>query len=396
MIKNQITIFIWIVLLIACNKTEDDNHEIAVDSYLKMNNSIIDTNMFYNQDEFQVLQSNLENHSIFLFGEKHGMVYNEIIDYKLLQYLYYNAGVRYYIEEMGYGNSALINQYIHTGDIGILDTVFNGLTGTQSGNLSLYEKWKKVYEFNSSLPENDKLTVIGLDVEFQIELSLYHLWSLLPSQNPPAQIESIINRLKNYRFITSYEEKYQFGAEISENITMYSEDYINFLGNNYFDFSFTARNIKRTLAMNPENYNHCREEIIYRNFVELYQHFPEGKYYGKWGKEHVLQVFADTKYGTVDDLRFAIYLNADTSVFSNQVLSIASIYIDCEDVDESYKDTRIIDFDNSLIQIFKLNNTGSPFESQLYFINNGISNSTIDYFQYVIKIKGSPASEGFE
>ena len=71
------------------------------------------------------------------------------------------------------------------------------LEGTLAYTQDEYQLWKWLYDYNQQQPENDKLHIIGLDIEFQKKTSARGLSLLLDNSVTPAkEIQPLIERIK--------------------------------------------------------------------------------------------------------------------------------------------------------------------------------------------------------
>lgn len=127
---------------------------------------------------------------IFL-GESHGIATNDDVNFALLTHLHETAGVRTYIAEMGYSTGHFLNEYVQTGDENLLDNVYSALEGTTAWNRSQVAFWQQVYAWNQTLPAAERIRVIGLDVQHQYPVGVWHLTTLLSEAPPAAFVEPV-------------------------------------------------------------------------------------------------------------------------------------------------------------------------------------------------------------
>lgn len=115
------------------------------------------------------------------FGFIHGSEIPQKVDFSLLKDFAEN-GTRYYAPEVDQSMAYILNHYLISGDEKALDFVlyFYGKKIYQDASLQFRDKWKKIYEFNLSLPDEEKLTVLGTDKPFHDKrLAITHLAHLV-------------------------------------------------------------------------------------------------------------------------------------------------------------------------------------------------------------------------
>jgi len=107
---------------------------------------------------------------IFLFGEIHGYADNQKADQYLLKFLNQKAGVRYYVAEMDSTNSNKLNRFLSgsTKDQELLKEVVIAMKQRipQQSSRELLEKWNAVYDYNQTLGDSLKISILGVDADF--------------------------------------------------------------------------------------------------------------------------------------------------------------------------------------------------------------------------------------
>lgn len=157
--------FFWIKNEYYLESTNDKNL-----SYLKKNKKVIlekdenqyDLNGFFDQDFYDA--------DVFLLGENHGFAEVQNIDFELFKHLNQKVGVKYYIAEMDSMRSKRLNQYLNDSikNNSILKSVVIDIKQRipQQSSQQLFEKWEKIYDYNKTLPDSQKITVLGIDKDF--------------------------------------------------------------------------------------------------------------------------------------------------------------------------------------------------------------------------------------
>ncbi|WP_139356242.1 hypothetical protein [Clostridium felsineum] len=180
--------------------------------------------------------------------------------------------------------------------------------------------------------------------------------------------------------------------------------YKAYLGKNYFDVNFIVENMVNKLNAFKSDFNTVREMSICNNFRKIYKHYPTGKYFGELGMEHVYQKNYDL-YSSKNSKNFATFLNSSNkSPVKGKVLSIEYAYEDSFYMNVNYdnrstqiptviNDKLLSNYDKSDITLFKLNGENSPLNNTKHFIDDSSKGFTTEYFQYIISIKNSKATE---
>jgi len=116
----------------------------------------VDITINYESDlsDYQFLNGQLNNYSVFFDGESHNVSSNETRHFNLFRYLYYNNGVRTYIKEYDFQVGYYINKYIQTGDVSWIG---------KGPSKEAVEFYKQLREFNASLPDSEKIIFISID-----------------------------------------------------------------------------------------------------------------------------------------------------------------------------------------------------------------------------------------
>lgn len=372
-----------------------------VDGYISRSYSSVDLENGDMVNQLGIFDGDIDKYEIFLTGEAHSVAINYGLQLEFLKYFNEKAGARYLLSEIGYSSGAYINRYLETGNEENLKIIFDNLMGTAAWNRENYEFYKKLREYNMSLPDNRKIKVIGIDIEHQAGSVLKYLFSILPAEAPPVEIEERVEKLRSMKGKPISEEDLKnIAMDIQRDIEENEESYRNYLGGDFFDFSIVVDNvINRYSAYEDDSkFNQIREESIYSNFTRVYDYYPKSKYYGQWGMEHVYQKTCDSYMGEQD--RIAMYINNSESL-KGKVLSIAYGYEDCyyannqagykkDKVKSSFKDQKYLSkYTKTDITILKLNGDNSPFSSNIYFVDKPLGGVTTDYFQYFVLIKDS-------
>lgn len=336
--KKSISLLVMAAVLTACSSAQKNKN---LTKNLEKSSSKI--SMDYSQDDYRGFSSDLKDNKVFLAGELHGIQENYTLRLNLLMYLNENAGVNYYLAEMGYSSSYFINKYLETGDEKYLYVVANSIIGSYDYSQDDVNFWKDLYKYNQGLPKEKRIKVVGLDIEHQFWLAVMQLNNIVEDINLGGEMESVLGKLEYYsaamcpsisdsrdilQNVKNIRTKdvLEVVADLREDYNANPDKYRNLLSEGeYQDFAFVLNNITDTERIysnrrNKEYFNKEREKAIYKNFLRTHEMYSDGKFFGQWGSFHVLQKSDN------HEERFAQYLNGDDSPVKDEVISIKYIY----------------------------------------------------------------------
>ena len=118
--------------------------------------------------------------------------------------------------EQGYSWGWMLDKYLQTGDTAVLHILNNY-------SYSIYEKmFEELRAYNESLDSNDKIKVIGIDVERFFGLAVRTLSYLLPDKDPPDEISLEVESLKG---LAAYNDLYmeKYVDETDQSSSRYSQ-----------------------------------------------------------------------------------------------------------------------------------------------------------------------------
>lgn len=403
--KKYVVIFICILLIVCIAGRyfvkaikESAYSHYAMNSYIEKNYTNIDMS-----SGFSILDRDFNSSSVILTGEEHAVKSNYKIKLALLKYLNQKYDVRYLLAEIGYSSSCFINQYLETGNEAKLKLVYKSLLGVAFGNKEDYSFWVELRKYNLTVPEDRRIKVIGIDIEHQMNTACEYLNYLLPENYPPEEIQSAVQRYKNYCMSIYGDDFPRTMEKLQTDMNINPDIYKKYLGNNYFDFCMVVDNVVNSInaySAHDADFYKIREPFMYSNFLRIYAHLPAGKYFGQFGMEHVYQKICSSSF-MGNTKRLAMYMNSSGSPVRGRVLSIVYGYENCtfmnwENNFSQSKCTSIIDdfdavkkYSSSDMTLFKLNGSNSPFNKKIYFFKSTDGGCTTDYFQYLILIKNS-------
>lgn len=229
------------------------------------------------------------DYRVFLAGEYHAKTKGYQTQKMLIQYLHEEQDVDYLICELGMGQGFLLDDYIQTGNEENLIFMMEELEGTLAYTQDEYQLWKWLYDYNQQQPENDKLHIIGLDIEFQKKTSVRGLSLLMNNSVTPAkEIQPLIERIK--------ESDGTAVKEFPQALEKYPEQMKEIFGENFPWAEQYAKNVTATekfFELNQSggaNAHQIRDDKMTDNLFFAMEKLPEdAKFFGQFGAEHILQ-----------------------------------------------------------------------------------------------------------
>ncbi|MCK4956014.1 MAG: erythromycin esterase family protein [Candidatus Cloacimonetes bacterium] len=395
-----------------CKDNQESKYKISdnILNYLSQNYEHLSLSNQENSNSLSMLESDLNKNQIFLTGEVHNIKINSKLKMNFIKYFKQKLNFKYLLCEYSYSMSYFLNQYLRSGNDKILKEIYEPLSDSLGTNQDIYDHWKFLYKYNLTLNYNDRIQVIGVDIEHQPINAYKFLIEILPEHNIPKIIES---KIKNIRTIykdlqnNNYTSYYNSAKELQTDIRNNTSSYEEFLGSNLYSFKLVVNNILNSVDAykfedNEAEWNNYRDQKIFENFCLIESQLPEGNFYGQLGASHIFQSKDN------DVMWFAAHLNSPTSKYTNKVISILFNYIDCEMGyrEEIYSTTPFnyvfpyLETVNKTlggkINIYKLNSNDVPFsEMMMYDIYSGneTDESVVNFIQYIVVIKNSEASK---
>lgn len=268
------------------------SQDTKLESFMKKNS--VELNMGKEDDfkGFDLLDKDIEKSDVILTGEQHNMGVIYDLQIKFMKYLNQKYGVRYYLCEQPYSHTQLLNKYLTSGDEKYLNKFIEWSAG-MSKCQERYKSLQDIYKYNSNLPDDKKIRFVGLDVEPGANVNPY-LEGLVPDNDAPDDIKNMIKEFKVAVNFTDINQADEFYYKLDEDIKSHEKEYKNYLGDNFFDFQLIVHNktnLKKVMELSEKKDNfeliNLRNDMMYSEFKEIYNHFPKGKYYGEFGSEHI-------------------------------------------------------------------------------------------------------------
>lgn len=134
-------------------------------AYLTKNNTEIT-----NSINDKLFDDDFYKSKVFLLGEIHGYADNQKLDKELLFFLNKKLGVKYYIAEMDSITAKKLNIFLTDSSKSqqTLKEVILAIKKRipQQSSQELFNKWNDIYDYNQKLTDSLKITVIGIDKNF--------------------------------------------------------------------------------------------------------------------------------------------------------------------------------------------------------------------------------------
>lgn len=344
--------------------------------YLDNNHAIIFKEENSDTTLVQLLENGSLDYKLFVIGEYHDVNPKGTlsIKFKLFKYLYYNAGVRVFLTEEGYGESILINKYLETGDKLILSKF----------SLTKHEDifYSNLYLFYQSLEKSDKFIVAGIDHEDNINLTADAIKLLLYNKTFPEKLKNVLLPIvmRDYNIIhLRDDDRYDLLDNLVSSFERDNEIYKDFLGGKFTAFEMTLAAYEKYLKWRKVYFPSgdkaeldLREQFLYENLVKIVNQYPMSNYFGQFGNLHTPIAF-QSEYGLIENwLSFSARANANAdSPLKNKVCSYLMMY-DCINKNKYYKKAMGLSDDlicsvkelstKKRITLFKLDNINSPYK----------------------------------
>jgi hypothetical protein len=383
-----------------------------------------------NVPDFPIFDKAFYDNQLFLLGESHGYQKPQQVDLALLKHLNRRAGVRTYIAEVDPTKAYYLNQYLQTGNDSTLMRVFQSWIASQAqwGNRDFFRKIQAIRTYNQALPKGKQIRFVGIDALQDRALVAEFLREQTTAQWPRRDLalrDSVVAVLTaKPRRPDSLAAP--FAQQWLANLTQYSADYKVFAP----DMLWAMRATLQTLIYRKTIKS--REKTIFATFSDAITGLKLGneKLYGFWGFYHVLQA-APEKSGEP----FAAMVNKSDLPMRGKVVSLACRYVDSfmmlptqflppfwQDKGKPYTnldkfndngemmnvagiDSLIAQSRPNTVTLFKLPGTlagqqpqkvtYSPFMPENQRLNFDPNKPTTDYFQYIVLVRNSAATEGF-
>lgn len=411
--KKIATLLLITIFLQACEQTKKE--------YLESNQFDLNTpNFKFPQKEFKIIG----------FGAYHGSAKTEDSELLLLDALTKSKSIKYYLPEIDYSLAHYFNKYLKTGDTLLLRDLVevSGIRVTQERTIEVYEKWKKLKQLNDKLPDEEKLTILGIDYQVNYKYASMHIIELVNDDKAALKyiqdIKSMIEIDTTSYVLGDLSFAYKKLKDLVDDYSANKTKYLSSI-NDFVAFEHIIKNLKTTFSSpKPE-----REEVIYNNYLALNKtyDFKNNPQFLRMGFSHIMK----TREGDKGYNYFFTRLIENDIYKKEEVISIVGYLTNSEVVwDELYDDNGnytgftkeagygIGDYEKEYFRgiqnlkdtkisdktLYKLNNNNTPFADNNPDLievimteekSNGEAvkgQSTTDFLDYALLISDSKAS----
>lgn len=395
--------------------------------FLKAHANAVDISDNNDYSSFSLLEPGINDCDVFLFGQEYGIKKDFDIKLKLLKYLNRKRGVRYYLFRGGYGESCVLNRFLETGADEYLKNLFTCIKSCGSRvSRDYFEYPRKIREYNLTLPEDRRITFVGIDVAYDFRTEFYALYVLLSETTPGSQrLSPYIKKIKDLYLNWEQKKKNKLLKKECKNMVEELAGLLKthelelevYLGKKFFDLEMILKNIKRRMDFTKskrtiKDYTN-RIEHTYDNFREIYRHLPyevTRKFFG-YGAHLFVQQRDSKHFKRLG----AILQHLENSPVKGKVLSILSVYHNCFEPDtETGKPVPLKDLSGTRhflflddvydlvslaggeVTLFRLTGDQSPFREKLLLkrlLSTPVDQPgvTTDYFQFLVLVQNSDA-----
>ncbi len=264
---------------------------------------------------------NTEDYQVFLSGEAHGIEEDYEAEKRLIEYLYTYEGVRYLICEMSVSAGIILEKYIQTGEEELLTGFMDFIRGTLGCNQGYYQFLQWLCQYNMSLPEEERMHMFGLDVEFQQDMPIKALQMLdtkgEPENLPEGALKKAVQAVRDGS--SQWYELLQTAAQEEP------EEAEAYYGENWKWAERILKNQEAYLQFVKEGEiaeAQLRDDNMAENFWFVYDQFPEEKFFGQFGAYHTYLEYTASYGAGLGYRSFGSLLDQEDSPLEGKICSI--------------------------------------------------------------------------
>lgn len=210
---------------------------------------------------------------------------------KVLRYLHRQANVRIFAIEQGASVAYMINEYLATGDTTKLRQITRN---TMFWGKENWEFFEDLYAFNQELPEQERVFIKSIDIEYKMESAIFVINQLIGDKEIPESLNGTIGVFKQiFETTREHREQYQglsvmyyYDRDLIENLVLMtieemerkSDDYTSFFGDDFIQFATMILEMDDGLTFdytNPNNNYKFRDRLIHKKFESLVEEYPD-------------------------------------------------------------------------------------------------------------------------
>ena len=330
---------------------------------------------------------NTEDYQVFLSGEAHGIEENYEAEKRLIEYLHTYEGVRYLICELSVSEGIILEKYIQTGEAELLTEFMDSMAETEDCNQGYYQFLQWLCQYNMSLPEEERLHMFGLDVEFQQDMTIKAL-QMLDTKAKPENLEEGPPKKAVQAVRDGSSQWYELLQKAAQEESEETEAYYR---ENWKWAERILKNQETTLQFVKEGgdaESQLRDDNMADNFWFVYDQFPEEKFFGQFGSYHVYLEYTASAYGVEQGHQpFGSLLDPEDSPLEGKVCSIllynVSNTTEWVEINRHIEGLKDIKLENRNM-LLSLNEKRSPFVEEEIWQEEEQELPVCDYIQKII------------
>lgn len=330
---------------------------------------------------------NTEDYQVFLSGEAHGIEENYEAEKRLIEYLHTYEGVRYLICELSVSEGIILEKYIQTGEAELLTEFMDSMAETEDCNQGYYQFLQWLCQYNMSLPEEERLHMFGLDVEFQQDMTIKAL-QMLDTKAKPDNLEEGTLKKAVQAVRDGSSQWYELLQKAAQKESEETEAYYR---ENWKWAERILKNQETTLQFVKEGgdaESQVRDDNMADNLWFVYDQFPEEKFFGQFGSYHVYLEYTASAYGVEQGHQpFGSLLDPEGSPLEGKVCSIllynVSNTTEWVEINRHIEGLKDIKLENRNM-LLSLNEKRSPFVEEEIWQEEEQELPVCDYIQKII------------
>ena len=224
---------------------------------------------------------------------------------KLLEFLHQNANVRVLAIEHGKSVAFMINQYLALGEEKMLEDITRNTMFWGQENRKFF---RALRDYNAQLASEDRIVVESIDIEYKQESAIFMINQFIGSKKVPSSLGQTVGEFQRiYEETRAHRESYdalaimfyydrefvhQLVIQIINDLEDESQKYIDFFGNDFASFATMILEMDDGLTFdytNPNQHYRFRDRLIYKNFIELTDRYPEAGILCPIGMRHMMK-----------------------------------------------------------------------------------------------------------
>ena len=330
---------------------------------------------------------NTEDYQVFLSGEAHGIEENYEAEKRLIEYLHTYEGVRYLICELSVSEGIILEKYIQTGEAELLTEFMDSMAETEDCNQGYYQFLQWLCQYNMSLPEEERLHMFGLDVEFQQDMTIKAL-QMLDTKAKPDNLEEGTLKKAVQAVRDGSSQWYELLQKAAQKESEETEAYYR---ENWKWAERILKNQETTLQFVKEGgdaESQVRDDNMADNLWFVYDQFPEEKFFGQFGSYHVYLEYTASAYDVEQGHQpFGSLLDPEGSPLEGKVCSIllynVSNTTEWVEINRHIEGLKDIKLENRNM-LLSLNEKRSPFVEEEIWQEEEQELPVCDYIQKII------------